>query len=57
MARVRVPALGVVLTRLPHRARVATTGSTTYAADRQRRRTVPAGPVPPVDPPLPPHQP
>jgi succinoglycan biosynthesis transport protein ExoP len=57
VARVRVPALGVVLTRLPHRARVATTGSTTYAADRQRRRTVPAGPVPPVDPPLPPHQP
>ncbi|MFQ1003406.1 polysaccharide biosynthesis tyrosine autokinase [Modestobacter sp. SSW1-42] len=53
VARVRVPALGVVLTRLPHRARVATTGSMSYAADRQRRRAVPAGPVPPA----PPHQP
>jgi tyrosine-protein kinase len=46
VARVRVPSLGVVLNRVPRRARVATTGSTTYAPDRHGRRVVPAGPAP-----------
>jgi tyrosine-protein kinase len=50
VARVRVPSLGVVLNRVPRRARVATTGSTTYPADRHGRRVVPAGPAPSLPP-------
>ncbi|MGY1831711.1 polysaccharide biosynthesis tyrosine autokinase [Geodermatophilus sp. SYSU D01180] len=57
VARVRVPAQGVVLNRVPRGAHVVTAGSTTYSADRQRRRIQPgAAPTAPTSP-LPPRQP
>ncbi|MGY1735329.1 polysaccharide biosynthesis tyrosine autokinase [Geodermatophilus sp. SYSU D00684] len=57
VARVRVPSLGVVLNRVPRGAAVATAGSTSYPADRHRRRTHPAAlQGSPAGSPLPPHQ-